>query len=154
MAKTWVLVAHQAGARILEHGAAGDTLTLLEDIPHPTARLKSGQIDSDRAGASFESARYAKRPMEREESAHARDAANFARELVGRLEHGRVEHRYEQLVLVAEPHFLGLLRGALDVPTASRVRGTLPKNLAHVPTHELHAHLRGLLRVMPQPRYH
>jgi protein required for attachment to host cells len=147
-------VANQAGARIFEHPAAGAGLTLVEEIDHPEGRLKSREIDTDRAGAAFESAAPGVRAMGREESAHERVAADFARKLAATLTASRNGGRFDQLVIVADPHLLGLLRRAMDVPTSSRIKRTLPKNLAHVPTHAMHEHLKSVLDVAPPRRYH
>jgi protein required for attachment to host cells len=154
MAKTWVLVANQAGARIFDHPVAGAELALVEEIDHPEGRLKNSEIDTDRAGAAFESAAPGVRAMGREESAHERVAADFARALAAKLSAARNDGRFDQLLIVADPHLLGLLRRAMDVPTGSRVKRAMPKNLAHVPTHAMHKHLASVLDVAPPQRYH
>jgi protein required for attachment to host cells len=137
----------------LEQVADGEPLTLIQEIDHPSGRLSNAEIDSDRAGVAFESARYGRNPMEREESAHARDVATFARQLADILMRARVEERFKRVILVADPHFLGLLRQSLDAPTLARVHRTLSKNLGHVAVYALHSHLREVLAVAPPPRH-
>ena len=48
---------------------------------------------------------------------------------------------------MAEPRFLGLLRGALDDVSANMVTATLGKDLAHVELRDLGPHLRAVLAV-------
>ena len=60
----------------------------------------------------------------------------------GRRHHAN-ENRYGALVLVAEPHFLGELRTALDAPTAALVT----KDLGGIETRDLAQHLAGVLKL-------
>jgi len=140
MATTWYVIAHRAGARIVERRPDAE-LTLFEEIHHDRGRLKSGEIDTDGPGASFESHRGGVHAMTKSQSAHERDAFQFARDLARGLEAARNDGSFDYLVLVAEPRFLGILRGALDAPTASRISETIPRDLAQVPMHELPARL-------------
>ena len=141
MNRTWFVVAHRAGARILEHAGPGQQLTLVEDIAHEAGRKKSSEIASDSPGMSFSRVGPGRHPYATEESAHERVAANFARELGARLATGRTTNKFNKVVLVAEPRFLGMLRDGLDRQTAAQVVGTVHKDLAHVPEHALAEHL-------------
>lgn len=148
MKTTWIVVAHRAGARILQHLGPRDGLKLIEELEHEGGRRKSGEITSDRPGMAY--SRVGKgggHPMSPEESPHDRAAADFARTLTAKLQHGRNENRFAQLILVAEPGFLGMLRGNLDAVTASLVSGTVGKDLAHVEIRDLAPHLRDVLLV-------
>ncbi len=53
------------------------------------------------------------------------------------MQQGRNNNSYSELVLIAAPKFLGVLRGALDPATSTRVRGTLDKDYAGLKDHEL-----------------
>ncbi len=145
--KTWIAVAHRAGARILEHTGPGKALELIEDIDHAEGRLKNGDIDADRPGRAFDRLGGGRHALEREESPHDRDASSFARELAGKLRDGRNQQRFAQLVLVAEPRFLGILRGALDPVSEGMLAGTVNKDLAHVEVRDIAPHLSHVLRV-------
>lgn len=147
MAKTWVLVAHDAGARIFENLGPGKGLDLVQEIEHPEGRERNREIDTDRPGRSFQSADARRSSMGREEDAHERVVADFARQVAAKLEHARTSHAYDRLVLVAAPRFLGLLRGALDDVTTKLVVGSLDKDLAHCKESELGEHLTELVRV-------
>lgn len=145
--RTWVLVAHRAGARILEHGGPGKGLTLLDEIDHPDGRKLEGEIDSDRAGNLQGPGRTGGHAASKHQTAHEHDAQVFAQGLAGRLQQGRQANRYARLVLVAEPHFLGVLKGVLDTATAKAITATVGKDLAATRTDELAAHLQGVLAV-------
>ena len=143
MKTTWVLVAQRAGARLYEKASEGE-VRLLEEIAHPEGRLRDHEVDTDRQGATFHSGSSARHAFGREESAHEHDAASFARTLARRLSLGRHSGRYDELMLVAEPHFLGVLRAALDRPTALCVTGTMPKDYAWVVEHDLRKQVEAM----------
>lgn len=145
MSTTWILVAHRSGARVLAQEARGKPLQLIEDLPHPEGRLRDGDINADRPGRAFDIVGAGRHAMGKEQSPTERVAERFAKTLAERLRQGRIENRYDALVLVAEPRFLGELRAALDAPTAALVRATLDKDLGGVETRELAAHLKDVL---------
>lgn len=137
MKKTWILIAHRGGARLLENPGPGKGLELIEEIPHPEGRLKNQDIDADKPGRAFDSHGQGRHALERERMPTEQLAAQFAKQLAGMLDEGRVRMRYDQLVLVAEPRFLGWLRDALSPETAQRVVASLDKDLGEVDLHEL-----------------
>jgi protein required for attachment to host cells len=149
MAKTWILVAHEAGARVFENRGPGKGLELLETIEHPEGRLRDRDIDADRPGRSFrkDSGDPHRAAMSRGEGPHDRAVADFARALADKLQHGRVTNQYERLVLVAPPLLLGLLRSTLDGPTAQIVVGSVDKDLARSKEAELIKHLGEVIAV-------
>ncbi|MGB8330033.1 MAG: host attachment protein, partial [Polyangiales bacterium] len=53
MTNTWILVAHDAGARLFENRGRGKGLELIEMIDHPEGRERNRDVDSDRPGRSF-----------------------------------------------------------------------------------------------------
>jgi protein required for attachment to host cells len=145
MTTTWILVAHRGGARLYAQAGRGKKLSRIEDLPHPAGRLKNQDIDSDRPGRSFDSHGSGRHAMSREVEPTEQVAMQFARDLAQRLERGRVAGDYQDLVLVAEPGFLGVLRAALTPTTAGRVAASLSKDLMHVEDRELPDHLESVL---------
>lgn len=146
MKNTWVVVAHRAGARIFEHAGPAMGLTLVEEIAHEEGRKKGSELDSDRAGMTFSRKGPGRHPMGAEDASHDRLATSFAKELGNRLATGRNARRFEHIVLVAEPRFLGMLRDALDAQTTALVAASIGKDLAHVAQRDLPAHLESVLR--------
>ena len=147
MKTTWVVVAHRAGARIIEHKTPGQGLQLVQELAHDAGRRRNSEIDADRPGRAFDSAGQGRHALSPEESAHEHAAATFAREVADLVHAGRNENRFGQLVLVAEPRFLGLLRAALDGVSAGLVAGTVGKDLAHVELRDLAPHLQSVMLV-------
>lgn len=149
MAKTWILVAHDAGARLFENEGPGKGIELIEELDHPEGRERDRDFDSDRPGRSFRknSADPRRAAMSRSETPHERAVSDFARTLAQKLQHGRTSNRYDRLVLVAPPRFLGLLRSSLDGPTARLVVGSLDKDLAAHKESELLEHLGEVIAI-------
>lgn len=148
MTTTWVVVAHQAGARFMEHRSGfGRNLTFVSETRNPDGRKRSGEIDTDRAGETFTAARgvSGRRAMHHEQTAHERVADNFARELAGEIDRARTEHRFDNLILVAEPHFLGRLRHALPKTSLHTVKASVTKDLAAVSWNEVADHISDVL---------
>lgn len=146
MNTTWILVAHRSGARLFENTGPGKGLTLVETIPHPEGRLKSGEINADRPGRAFDtfSRRHGlSQALEPTEQV----ALMFARHLGDMLEKARAQNRYARLVLVAEPRFLGELRAALDKSTAALVSATLDKDLIDIDDRDLPKHLGQVVQL-------
>lgn len=153
MRRTWIVVAHRIGARIFEPDAESRELGLVQELEHPDGRKKASDIDTDKPGMSYtRGTAGGGHPMSTAEGAHDHAARTFAREIAGALRQGRVENRYQDLVLVAEPRFLGMLRESLDGPTAQTVDATIEKDLAKVPVHELPKHLSPVLGPPPSRR--
>jgi len=142
---TWVVVAHQAGARFMEHKSGfGRHLILVREIDHPDGRKRNHEIDTDKAGDASTGG-GSRRAMQREQSAHEHVAITFAQALAAELSKERAAGSFESLVLVAEPNFLGLLRGALDKPTSLVVADSVNKNLAVEAPNEVAAHIGNAL---------
>lgn len=149
MANTWILVAHEAGARVFENRGPGKGLELLETIDHPEGRARDRDIVSDRPGRSFrkDSGDPRRASMSGSQGPHDRVVSNFARALVDKLQRARMDNRYRRLVLVAPPRFLGLLRAALDAPTTQLVVGSVDKDLATRKEAELIEYLGDVITV-------
>lgn len=149
MAKAWIIVAHEAGARLFESEGRGTGLSLIEEIDHPEGRQRDRELASDRPGRSFRKSSGDPRraSMGASEGPHERTVADFSRALAQKLEQGRVQNKYQRLVLVAPPKFLGILRSALDSSTARLVVGSLDKDLASAKEADLVERLAEVIAV-------
>lgn len=149
MARTWILVAHEAGARVFENYGPGKGLGLIEEVEHSEGREKARDLETDRPGRSFRknSGDPRRAAMSRKEGPHERVVADFARELAHKLHQGRMQNQFQRLVLVAPPRFLGLLRSSLDGPTKQLVVGSLDKDLATTKEAELITRLGEVIAI-------
>lgn len=146
MTTTWILAAHRSGATVYEHTTPG-SLALVREFPHPEGRMKNRELGDDRPGRSYESGGV-QRSSVGSDHVPVRDIAeSFARMLAATLNTARTEHKYDKLVLMAEPRFLGTLREALDPHTSATVLGSVSKDFPRVTEAEVKEHLHGLINV-------
>lgn len=136
---TWVLVANRTGARIFDRD--GYKLRLVRSLRHPAGRETDQDIEADRSHRTFD--KHAK-GRTHQASPHEHSAQTFAKELASELGRGRTEHGVDRLVLVAEPHFLGLVRDELDRTTAKLVAASVAKDFAGADVDVIQAQLGGV----------
>ena len=139
MTSNWIVVANRAGARIFARPSEDAELGLVTRMAHPEGRMTNRELESDKQG----SARFGSSGggYERHEDSHEHSARKFAAEIAKHLDHARTSHSFDQLVLVAEPHFLGMLKHELSRETAARVRETVHKDLHAVPDRDIASHV-------------
>lgn len=141
MTTTWILSANRSSSSLFESDWPGKSMRRLQDIPHPQGRMQNKDIDTDKPGRVFDSfgeGRHSTSPKQ-EPTEHI--AQQFALDLAELLNRGRLTHAYDQLILVAEPKFLGILRAALDKNTESLVIQTVNKELLDVKGEDLAEYL-------------
>jgi protein required for attachment to host cells len=141
MQTTWILVSDASRARLFRRERQGRAWQLLFEIEHPESRAKGRDLKSDRPGRfSLDHAKGFQLQME-PVSPHEIEAERFAGTLVELLERGLDEHAFDRLMLVAPPHFLGLLRKRLGKEVSRRVTGWRDKDYTHLAPRELERRL-------------
>ncbi len=130
MGTVWVVVAQQGQARLFRREKRFSPLEELDNLVQPEARLQAQDLQSDRPGRAMNRARGGRTALESSADPKRTEAEVFARRVAERLHEGRTSGAYTELVLVAGPSVLGLLRDAMDTDTArcvvKEVRKTLP----------------------------
>jgi len=145
MTYTWVIVADSTRARIFNAESSSADLSETEGLLHPESRLHDRDITADLPGRSFDSKGSGRHAMEPPTDPKQELAIEFARTIARHLEASRVKRDYEQLVIVAAPSFLGLLRDQLNSACRKLVAFELNKNLVQQTPEEIRAHLPKLL---------
>lgn len=114
MSTTWILVANRARARLFEFDNRDRSVSELRDFLHPDGRLPAGTRGENRPPRSMDRMGPGRHAIEPQTEPVTKHAQRFASELTGLLEDGRVHHRFDHLVLIATPRFLGHLRQCMD----------------------------------------
>jgi len=127
--KTWVIVASAARARIFNVSGQHDPWEEVLDLVNSEDRLLRQEFASDKPGRVVDGARGQHHTMDPSVDPKERAAARFAREVVEQLKSGLNGRRFEQLTVVASPHFLGLLREQMDDELARTVKHEIIKDL-------------------------
>lgn len=135
--RTWILVAHRAGARIFAQTATHQPLTLVETIDHPEGRLRNHDLDADEGGRAYDRMGDHRHAVAPEHSATDHMADTFAKSLVAKLRAGRETKACDRIILVADPRMLGKLRDAMDAFTATAADRSLDKDLGNLPDAEV-----------------
>lgn len=142
MKKTvWVVVANRGVARLFQASQPTGGLQEMDAFIHPEARLHDQDLVSDRPGRGFERAGPGRHAEEPDSTVAEVETGNFALELARFLLKGRNEGRFDALMLVAAPAFLGSLRDHLDGQVRDRILLEVAKNLVHLDAAAVRAYL-------------
>ncbi|MFT6924632.1 MAG: protein required for attachment to host cells [Psychromonas sp.] len=135
MSKTLVLVTNASTARVFSY-QAHEEFSLLKEFSHPESRQKGIDLVSDRPGHSngkggghgaFVPPRNPKQV----------EVERFAHELASWLDDERRQNRCDQVMLVADPGFLGVLNKSLNNQTTQLVFKSLNKDYSQVVQRDL-----------------
>lgn len=141
MPTTWVLVADAAKARLFEIAAKGAQMTEIDCFANPDGRAHPCDLTTERRPMVDESAASVRHALEPHTSLREKSAERFARALRDVLENGRALGRYQRIVLVAPPHFLGVLRSGLGDHLCEWVTAEIRRDLTTLPAGEVRARL-------------
>lgn len=141
MSKPWILVASQSEARIYALNMPRGPLVEVDRMEHAAGRAHEGELVTDRPGRTFQSVGDVRHAMQPPVDPKEHEATKFAKEISDRLDSARQEGRFGSLVLVAGPHFLGLLRKSLSDATVKQVTQEIAKNLVQFNAEEIRQHL-------------
>jgi protein required for attachment to host cells len=150
-----IVVADESSARIYEVAHRHDLQnpsgpwSLVGELDDPASRLHDRDFKSDRPGRSTEHGALeahrrgavARHAVGAEQHPHKREAQQFALRIAGTIAQAQQTQRANQLVLVAEPHFLGLLRAALPAQLRELVAHEIHHDLRHAPESTVREHL-------------
>ena len=101
----------------------------VDNMVHPEGRLHDQDINADRPGRSFDTAGEGRHGMSKRHSPKETEAIRFATDITQRVSHAHHEGSFKQLVLVAPPRFLALLRERLPEAVTRCVILSEDKNL-------------------------
>ncbi len=110
MHHTWVLVTNGSQARLFETEYQPKNLQLLKEFSHPESREKGMHLASDRAGHfEGETTGASHGAFNEATDPKSYEIESFAAFLANELDAGRNANSYNKLIIVAAPHFHGLL---------------------------------------------
>jgi len=141
MSRLRIVVADQAEAIFYDSASLEAAPREVARISDPQAHLHARDFSSERPGRSYESVGEARHSIMREDDPRRREAVKFARRIARRLDEARRKDEFEQLIVVAGPAFLGLMREEMSRPTRARVVHEVHKDLVHGPVEALRSHL-------------
>lgn len=134
--RTWIVVSDASRARIFESRGTLERLTLVGELAHPESRYKSGELGAKRH-STVTGATGIHGGLSQQTSPKETEAERFARLVATRIDEGATHNTFVRLVLVAPPHFLGLLRKRIGPAAQATLHITVDKDYTHVSAHEL-----------------
>ncbi len=149
----WVLVCDAARARLFEVKERDNKWHLTLSLTHEESRKKATELVSDHAGRSsppggsvhHNALAPASTPKEVEQG-------HFVHSLIGVMDQAMRSNRFSRWVLVAPPHFLGMLKQSLTPELTKHLMATVDKDLSHVESHELADTLRAVVHIPADQR--
>src|SRR5688572_13710602 len=151
---TWILLADSSRASLYSVAGKGRPWTLVKEYAHAASRVSDGGLSRDQPGRTYGSvAGGARSAMESKTSPKEVEFDRFAHELAEVLHAGHGRQACHRIVLVAPPHFLGLLRKAINDTVSKLVVETLNKDYLRLSEKEVRGHIDPLIwsgRLAPQ----
>lgn len=153
MKTVWILVCDSARGRLFETRGNDSSWKLLDVFGHAESRSKASELVSDHSGTRSPQGRSVHHnalapssdPQEVEKD-------RFGHTLVTMLDQAMRSNRFDRLVLVAPPQFLGALKGDLTPQLQKHLMVTVDKDLTHFDVPELTERLRDIVRVRPEQK--
>ncbi|MGI9418219.1 MAG: host attachment protein [Geminicoccaceae bacterium] len=142
---TWILIADAATAHVVTCAGKGSSLATVDAFKLDGTTLPGRELAADRPGRSFDRAGDGRHGMEPRTDPREVEQERFAREVVSALDEADRRQRFDRLILVAPPTFMGLLRDILPSSLTNKVGGELTKDLTKVAIHDLSNHLEPVL---------
>lgn len=149
MKKTLILVADMAHARLFSAETRTSSLDEIETLDHPESRLHEQELTSDLPGRQIDRTNSSRHSVGNKGVLKKQEAEDFARHISQHLEKTRDKRGYRELIVVAAPSFLGLLRTHMNHTISKMVSWELPKNLVKQDVKSIRQHLPDILpRIM------
>ena len=144
-----IVVADQSEADFYELEQRDMPPRLVQRLEDADAHLHDRDLKSDRPGRVFDHAptvggrrgAVAHHSTGGERNPRKVEARRFARRITRALEEARRQNRYDRLIVMAPPAFLGLLREEMSPAVHAVLTAEIGKDLIHEPPDALSAHL-------------
>lgn len=132
----WIIIANSNDCRIYEYQKKLNRLTLIKEINHPENKLKSKDLGTDRPG-HYNSSTSARGSYSQPTELNEINFENFARELAAGLDKERINHDFDELVVIMPAHMEGLFLRHLNKNVKELITKSLQKNIMHFSEPEL-----------------
>lgn len=141
MPEIYVIVIDSAKARVLHTTSKTSPLIEFAVLEHPESRMHTRELTSDLPGRDSNRTGLGKHRMDSATDPKQQELIEFGREIAGYLKDLLNSKTVNQLMIVAAPAFLGILREQLPQGVANAVTFELDKNLTNHKPHEIRSHL-------------
>ena len=144
MSNQWIVVSDAARARLFSRDAE-HKLALVDTLKHSESEAHEGDLRTGGKGEIHDSGGSGQHQADPQTTTSEKHADIFAKQVTERLKSGLNDDAFKELVIVADPSFLGRLRDHMDNPLRDTVRKTLDKNWAQHDTQQIEKQLDNQL---------
>jgi protein required for attachment to host cells len=142
---TWIIIANAAFAHIylLNHKFFQQDIikiSLLHSYEHPDSRKKDSELVADKSGA-YRSGEAGFGDFTSPTDPKEHEAEVFAMQLAKELEAARTSNQYTDLILIASPHFTGLMKKHLNKNVLDLIKTYIEKDYTQIPINRLMKYL-------------
>jgi protein required for attachment to host cells len=141
MKSTWILVANNTEARIFTAKTPSSPLEEIGDFAHTENRSHDREMTTDLPGKIRGEGGIGGHAFEQPTDPKKHEAENFAHYIADHLDDAHNQNQFEQLLIIAEPSFLGLLRDHLPEQVKKLVCFELDKNITTHSAEDIRNHL-------------
>lgn len=143
--RTWILIADGGRAKVVEKVGRQRGFRNVDGMAFSARLPKSREILADKPGRAFDSVGAGCHAKENTVDPHRELKRKFAMRLGSALRKQLLADRFDRLVLVAPPPFLGDLRKELPKDVRAKVDGEVTADLTKTPKGELGSQLEQML---------
>jgi len=143
--RTWLLIADGSRAKVMVAEGDGAGFRTVEDMARSIDLPKSGELLADKPGRTFDSVGAGRHAKESPTDPRRHLKREFASTVIGELRRAMLAKRFDRLILVAPPAFLGDLREELPKDLKDKLAGDVASDLTNTPEQDLPAHLSDIL---------
>lgn len=129
MSDIWVLVAGSSEARIYSAKHRRAPLQLVEKLSHEASRLHPRELATDEPGRVYDRFGPGRHSLDEGAQLKNEERQRFAREISARLGEAYRQKKFGQLIVMAGPAFLGILRDSLGKGLSAAVVAEIAKDL-------------------------
>ena len=150
MAMTWILVAENDNARILRTDSRIGPLQEVEHLYYSPARVQAQAqpLSGDYPGHYPDHSKLVRDVMETAVAPRQQQLLSFVEQVAAYLDQAYSQDAFAQLIIIAAPAFLGILRKKLSHRAVATVVMQMDRNLGHHTVEEIRRHLPDHLPVL------
>ena len=141
MPEVYVIVADSATARVMHTTSKNSPLNEIHILDHPEGRMHTRDLTSDLPGRDSDRSGLGRHRMDSATDPKHFELVTFSKAVAAYLDNLVNHHTVDQLMIVAPPAMLGILREQLSAAVAHEVSFELDKNLTQFKPDEIRSYL-------------
>jgi protein required for attachment to host cells len=137
MKKLWIVLANSKMTMFYSVSEKDLRFNLVKTLFHPESALKNQDLCSDRPGHYIKGNSQTRGSYADKTEKKEHEIECFSKKICEELERERNTHAYDGLIIIAEPHFYGLIHSNLNHSTKALLKHHLTKDYTHLTAKKL-----------------